>query len=120
MKPYVLNYSENLDRIASPTERHAALDRLLSGQEVGDGTLMTAVVEPGDPDEILAFSTQVTRSLEDCEDQDSILLGSTYVAETVEPSDRDEIFIDGSTYITKTLEPSDADELLGSPFDDTE
>ncbi|MEN2388053.1 hypothetical protein [Comamonas sp. A7-5] len=116
MKPYVLNYSETIGRECESVKRNSLLDKIDSGQAINDATLITAVVEPSDTDEIFAFSTVITRSLEDCDDPDHILLGSTFMTEALENSDPDEILFEGSTLITKTIEPSDADEVAGDYF----
>lgn len=115
MKPYIFNYSDSI-RISRPQSAVCQGEgHVEHGASILDSTVLTATVEPGDPDSISA-STVVTRSVEPS-DADELLAASTYVTESTEPADPDMIRLD-STFFTKSLEPVDEDSvhpLFGFP-----
>lgn len=106
MKPYIFNYSDSVKMHVAETPVHSGARHCAHGTSILDSTVLTATVEPIDPDG-LAVSTIITRSIEPS-DADDFLAASTYVTESTEPSDPDMITL-GSTVFTKSIEPADED-----------
>ena len=108
MKPYIFNYSDSVNMSVAESPVHPRAGHCARGTSMLDSTVLTATVEPVDPDGP-TVSTIITRSIEPS-DADDFLAASTYVTESTEPADPDMIWLD-STAFTKSLEPVDEDSI---------
>ncbi|WP_175766174.1 hypothetical protein [Burkholderia ambifaria] len=108
MKPYIFNYSDSVRTIFPESPDHRLQQHRPDAGSVLDSTVLTATVEPVDPDSAV-LSTVITRSVEP-NDTDQFMSASTYITESTEPADPDMIWLD-STIFTKSLEPADEDGI---------
>jgi hypothetical protein len=108
MKPYIFNYSNSIRTTIPESCGHRPQQNRPEAGSVLDSTLLTATVEPVDPDSAV-LSTVITRSVEP-NDNDQFMSASTYMTESTEPADPDMIRLD-STIFTKSIEPADEDGI---------
>lgn len=108
MKPYIFNYSDSVRTTIPESPGHRLQQHRPAVGSVLDSTVLTATVEPVDPDNAV-LSTVITRSVEP-HDTDQFMSASTYMTESTEPADPDMIRLD-STFFTKSLEPADEDGI---------
>lgn len=102
MKPYTLNYSQNVNFSRNRPE---------CIKPTYDGTIQTLTIEPSDTDELASTdTTAITKPIEISEPAPPIEEG-TVSTESIESSDPDEFYLHEPTTVTRKIEPTDPDEL---------